>query len=437
MNLARALRLDVSPSLVGSVTFVGAGGKTTAIFQLARELGPRVIVSATTHLGAWQTSMADRHIIAERPDEVGEICDGLTLITGRLLEERTGPVNSSVLCWLHEEAQSNHIPFLIEADGARGLPLKAPAAHEPPIPEFAQTVIVVAGLSGLGKPLSEVVFRETEFGRINGATNRQVTAEMVVNALSHADGGLKNIPKGARRVVLLNQADTPELQAVAQKMGGALLKKFDAVIVASMKENKIWAAQENIAGIVLAAGESRRFGKPKQLLDWSGKPFVRQVAETALNAGLSPVIVVTGAHAEGVESALAGLDVTLVRNETWRSGQASSIAAGVGALPENIGASFFLLADQPQIGTDVLCALREVHAQRLSPIIAPLVMEERRANPVLFDRVTFPNLLALTGDVGGRAIFDKHEVEYLPWYNSNLLPDVDTPLDYERLIGQN
>jgi CTP:molybdopterin cytidylyltransferase MocA len=63
-------------------------------------------------------------------------------------------------------------------------------------------------------------------------------------------------------------------------------------------------------------------------------------------------------------------------------------------------------------------------------------MEERRANPVLFDRVTFPDLLALTGDVGGRAIFDKHKVEYLPWYNNDLLLDVDSPQDYERLMHQ-
>ncbi|MBI5932264.1 MAG: putative selenium-dependent hydroxylase accessory protein YqeC [Chloroflexi bacterium] len=436
MNISRALRLDNSPTLAGSIAFVGAGGKTTAMFQLARELGTRVIVTATTHLGAWQIPLADRHVIAESPAEVGEIPDGVTLVTGKIVEDRTSPVNPSVLYWLHEDVKNSRIPLLIEADGARQKPLKAPAAHEPPIPDFVGTVVVVAGLSGLGKPLSEAVFREEEFGRVSEATRQRVTAEMVTRVLMQREGGLKNIPEGARRVALLNQADTPELQAAAQKMGSELLKKFDAVVVASLKENKVWATYENITGIILAAGESKRFGKPKQLLDWNGKSFVKQVAETALSAGLRPVIVVTGANAEEVENALAGLDVKLVRNEAWKSGQASSIVAGVKSLPQNIGASFFLLADQPQIGADVIHALREVHAQRLSPIIAPLVMEERRANPVLFDRVTFPDLLTLTGDVGGRAIFDKHKVEYLPWYNSELLMDVDSPSDYERLMRQ-
>ena len=135
-----------------------------------------------------------------------------------------------------------------------------------------------------------------------------------------------------------------------------------------------------------------------------------------------------------MENAIRDLDVKIVRNESWQSGQGLSIVAGVRALPEKIGSAIFLLADQPQIGADVIHALIETHAQNLPAILAPLVLEEKRANPVLFDRVTFPDLLQLTGDVGGRAIFDKHHVEYLPWHDDILLLDVDTPDDYERLM---
>ena len=74
------------------------------------------------------------------------------------------------------------------------------------------------------------------------------------------------------------------------------------------------------AGIILAAGESTRFGSPKQLLDWKGKPFVRQVAETALQAGLWPVEVVTGFHAADIESALSGLPVNIVHNPELSTG---------------------------------------------------------------------------------------------------------------------
>jgi molybdenum cofactor cytidylyltransferase len=81
----------------------------------------------------------------------------------------------------------------------------------------------------------------------------------------------------------------------------------------------------------------------------------------------------------------------------------------------------------------VIRALTESHAQEMQSILAPLVLNDRRANPVLFDRVTFPDLLNLKGDVGGRAIFDKHHVEYLPWHDDILLFDVDMPEDYQRL----
>ena len=96
-----------------------------------------------------------------------------------------------------------------------------------------------------------------------------------------------------------------------------------------------------------------------------------------------------------------------------------------------MGGTIFLLADQPQVTPAVLRALVERHSVELDPIVAPLV-QGQRANPVLFDRVTFPALMSLAGDIGGRAIFSKFPVTYLPWHDENLLDDIDTPEQYER-----
>jgi len=442
MNLSRALRFprNRKPALIGGfevVSFVGAGGKTTALFQLAREISSHhsVIVTSTTHLGVWQIPLADRHIVATNLDDLNNFpFDGVTLVTGEIEDDKTKPVSESILNWLRESSKLRDIPLLIEADGSRQNSLKAPAAHEPPIPEFTDIVVVVAGLGALGKPLTdEFVQRAEIFSQLSGLQlNQAVTPDAVIRMLTHPLGGLKNIPSHARRVALLNQADTPQLQSIGGRMAQELLAHFDSVIVGSLKRSNVQTF-ERTAGIILAAGKSTRFGAPKQLLDWKGKPFVRQVAETALQAGLWPVVVVTGFCAADVESALNGLPVEIVRNPEYPQGQSTSIRAGVQSLSGKVGAAVFLLADQPQIPVDVIRALVESHGQKMQAILAPLVLEDRRANPVLFDRDTFADLMQLTGDVGGRGIFDKHRVEYLPWHDEILLFDVDKPEDYQKL----
>jgi molybdenum cofactor cytidylyltransferase len=465
LSLRYALRINDVPC----IAFTGAGGKTTAMFQLARQLHPPVIITAATHLGAWQIELADKHIVAESPTQLEELesdLNGVLLVAGELDEGKTKPINPNVMDWLSRFCKNHSVPLLVEADGSRQKPLKAWAEHEPPIPEFVEQVVHVAGLSGLGKPLNEDhVHRPEIFSKLSGLKiGESIAQDHLIKVLMHPEGGLKNIPINARRVILLNQADTPELQSAAHGMSHTLLSSFHSVIVSSAGQEKILAVHEPTAGIVLAAGESSRFGQPKQLLDWKGEPFVRAVARTALDAGLSPVIVVTGANAKKVEAAVGDLNVVVVRNNEWKSGQGSSIKKGVLALPppslpqiqhensgslpkisdvvfggstrraEGVGGAIFLLTDQPQVTPSILRALREKHAEGLHPVVAPMVMD-RRANPVLFDRVTFPDLMTLEGDIGGRAIFHKHRVEYLPWHDDSLLLDVDTPEQYQRLVS--
>jgi molybdenum cofactor cytidylyltransferase len=442
-----------------SVAFVGSGGKSSAIFRVARELTPPVFVSVSTHLAKSQLTLSDRHVIIEEAEGLLSLeypeSSHVTLFTGRNIENnRVGGLSPEVLDDLISFAKTKSIPVLIEADGSRLRALKAPGDHEPLIPSSIDLVVVVVGLTALDKPLDdEWVHRPELFARISGATQGQpISVNILSQALLHKSGGMKNIPPQARRVVLLNQADSEELQAKANNIASQLTSSFDAVIVSSLgnpndgignnkpfkqvdgEGREVFAVYEHIAGIILAAGASRRLGTPKPLLSWKGETFVRHVVRTALHAGLSPVVLITGSSSDLVRDSIRDLPVNIAHNPEWETGQASSVRAGINTLPENVGGAIFLLVDQPQIPATLIRALYEKHSVELSPIIAPII-DGQRGNPVLFDRATFQDLIELQGDTGGRGIFSRYSIDWIEWQDGDLLLDVDTDDDYKRLLG--
>jgi molybdenum cofactor cytidylyltransferase len=461
LTLRRAFRL----SFPATIAIVGAGGKTTTLYQLAREYQtehPLVILTTSTHLGKEQVRAANFHLIHhgefEQTWEKIRNRQGLLCLTGTWdsQTQRWQGLEASALHSLARVAQENNLPLLIEADGARRRPLKAPADHEPAIPPFCNTVILVAGLAALGKPLTEAwVHRPQRFAELSGCPLAEtITSEAILRLLSHPLGGRKGIPATARSFVFLTQAETPEAQAAAKRLSLSLLRTFSAVVVAAkgqalpcaaepdeipcvtddfLMPYRLLAVHENIAAVILAAGASSRFGKPKPLLIWRGETLVHRAARLALEAGLNPVIVVCGAAGSSVAKAVEDLPVRVVENRHWSDGQSTSIKAALHALGEESGGAIFLLVDQPFVSLPLLQALVESHAQSLAPVIAPLV-GERRTNPVLFDRQTFPDLLHLEGDVGGRAIFGRYPPQWLIWQDDQLPFDLDTPEDYRKLL---
>lgn len=189
-----------------------------------------------------------------------------------------------------------------------------------------------------------------------------------------------------------------------------------------------------IAAIILAAGSASRMGRPKQLLDWGGRPLVRAAAEQALAAGLTPAVAVVGAHAAEVTAALDGLPLQIAHCPEYASGQSASLRAGVAALGPEVGAAVVLLADQPFVTAAIIGALAEAWRSGGAQIVAP-VYRGTRGNPVLFGRALFAELLAVTGDQGARAVVaaDRARVRLLPFDDDRPLADIDTPEEYERL----
>jgi molybdenum cofactor cytidylyltransferase len=432
----------IKPQSHTRLAIVGAGGKTTVLFRLAKQITGPVIITASTHLGFDQVEQVDHHYAVRRRNDLSplrkKIEDGVTLVTGvEGTRKGTDGLSFGLLEELNAIAYSHDVPFLIVADSSRGKPLKAPAKHEPLIPDFVDSVVVLAGLSGLDKPLNpDWVYRPERFEHLSGLKiGDTITLQAIVNVLIDECGGLKNIPKGARRIAFLNQVDTHQQAGMAKGIVKFLQKAYEVVFVGSMLDNgnEVEAAFVRVAGVILAAGGSIRMGTSKQLLQWEGQPLVRVAAEKALKAGLDPVLVVTGAFSQEVQQAVEGLEVQIVQNPDWEKGQSTSVKTGITSLPDSARAVIFFVVDQPKLPIGLVDALIDTHARTLAPIVVPMIDHKHR-NPVLFDKITYKDLSKIKGDMGGRQIFSRFPLTLVPWLDSSVLADVDTMEDYEKLI---
>ena len=216
MNLVDAL-LPLSSSGSGLIAFVGAGGKTTALLRLARELEDRdrsVLVTTTTHLvDPRQEPHGPAGRLVFRPEmefpctgEVGfDAAPGITLLVSRDATE-PGKVKGIHPSWIPALRPAWDF-VLVEADGSRRLPLKAPGGDEPVLPPGINLVVGVVGLDGLGRPMDgRTVHRPELFGRVTGcAPGAPIEWEHLAALVRHTDGLFKGA--GAARALLLNKID--------------------------------------------------------------------------------------------------------------------------------------------------------------------------------------------------------------------------------------
>jgi molybdenum cofactor cytidylyltransferase len=192
-----------------------------------------------------------------------------------------------------------------------------------------------------------------------------------------------------------------------------------------------------VAAVVLAAGRSTRMGPQNKLLaDLAGTPMVRRVAQTALASRARPVLVVTGHMAAEVGAALAGLDVGLVANPDYATGLASSLKAGIRAVPAGCDGALVLLGDMPRIAAEHIDRVIDAFAAAPDAVVVP-VHEGRQGNPVLWPRRCFPELLQLAGDAGARRLIAAHRdhLREVDIGSDAIFADVDTPEALRQLRG--
>ena len=223
------------PAAGGVISLVGAGGKTTLMFRMARELaaaGETVLTTTTTRIYRPGGEQSREVVVAAPSDALADLAVRLrkgrrhvTAAAGYRPESgKLVGFSPSTLDAIRESGLFRWI--LVEADGAAHRPLKAPAAHEPVIPSCTDWVIGVVGLDAVGKPMtSRWVFRPERFSALTGlSVGGPVTSEAVAAALLHPDGILKGLPPKAARCVFLNKAELPGARQAARAVCTALIR---------------------------------------------------------------------------------------------------------------------------------------------------------------------------------------------------------------------
>jgi molybdenum cofactor cytidylyltransferase len=192
-----------------------------------------------------------------------------------------------------------------------------------------------------------------------------------------------------------------------------------------------------VSAVILAAGASTRMGQTKQLLPLGGTTVLAQTIDNVRSAGLVEIVLVLGASAEAIrrqlpQSLLEGLKVVV--NQAYRQGMASSLREGLSALDPQTGGALIILGDQPFVRPQTLHQIMAGYHRSGAQIVIPSY-QGKRGNPVLLSRSVFPEVMALEGDTGCRAIFSNHlnailkvEVE-----DPGILLDIDNQHDYDRL----
>lgn len=194
-------------------------------------------------------------------------------------------------------------------------------------------------------------------------------------------------------------------------------------------------ATSDCAAIILAAGGSTRLGQPKQLIQIEGESLLRRTARYAGAAGCSPVFVILGREAKALSRELNNLDTTVVVNDEWQSGMASSLRTGLAAVldanpeQENI---MVLVCDQPKLDSQILVNLLTTHMSRHSSITASKYGETLGV-PAIFRKELFSELMELTGDQGARRILVRHREQVVAVAFPGGEFDLDTPQDLARM----
>ncbi|MEN9686759.1 MAG: hypothetical protein RLZZ28_2545 [Bacteroidota bacterium] len=188
--------------------------------------------------------------------------------------------------------------------------------------------------------------------------------------------------------------------------------------------------------LIIAAGQSKRMGTPKQLLTVGGDTLINRLIEIVKKAGTFPVTLVLGAAAESIKAQLTRTDLLIVLNDAWEEGMAGSIRIGLTRMMHTcptLDGVMILVCDQPFISEENIRSLLALQRETNLPIAA-CYYANVLGTPALFHQSIFPELLSLKGDTGAKKIIMNKASEVAKLHFDQGVIDIDTMDDYEQIL---
>ena len=195
--------------------------------------------------------------------------------------------------------------------------------------------------------------------------------------------------------------------------------------------------QAKVGLILLAAGESRRMGTPKQLLNYKGCSLILHATREAVASRCHPIIVVLGAYSDRIKPQIANLPVYFCQNYHWQQGMSTSISVGIQtitAIEPELNAVIIALGDQPLINTHIYNSLIENYLQSEQKAIASTYADTLGV-PAIFAQTLFPNLLRMKNKGGAKQLLQKYSDRRFNLNVPEAAIDIDTPDDYQQLFS--
>ena len=391
------------------IFFVGAGGKTSCILELADEWAARgksVLITTTVHMEepkilgrtGWIDQPAEN--IRKALETPGVVIAG----SGSETPQKIRGLSEEVYIQAVFKAQA----VLVEADGSRKFPVKVPGKNEPVIREDTTHILILTGASALGRPLDQVCHRLEYAKKILGPQNRILTAETLAKLLEkgYVEPLKKQYP-GRKFAVILNQQ---ELLEEPEKVRAAIEAQMSVPVFLHSREER----EKRIRMILLAAGFSRRFGENKLLYPIKGRPMYLWTMERLKEIqkeGLADSLVVVSQYEEILTEA-ARQGIPGVKNLHSERGISSSLqigleAAGCFKIRDTETYYMFFVADQPFLRKETVENFL-ADFEKSGKKIGCMSYRKTPGNPVIFHECFVPELMALQGDTGGKKVLKKH-----------------------------